>query len=298
MIPKRMKKLTLWTALIVLMALGVALLVVPEVADGLPRVWKDISTALGTAFLIAGILGASVDRWLKRELLRDAYQTLFGYLLPDDLRNELAWVADQKLLAERLDLRLTFGTSDDAGLLRLHIDLQADIHNISSETVPYKPLFAVDEWFHPGGGRSSVTSLRATMNGKTYSDMDVHQDDPFAIGGRLPELSLKPDERVTLVAEGEETRRISDAYLLHLSRATPRPRVSVRAPEGIDYRVMFGNREQGQVRAIGEHTVALPGTLLPGQVIQIRWWPTDAKSGGGGHRAVGAQANTRASRGP
>jgi hypothetical protein len=64
------------------------------------------------------------------QLLRDAYQTLFGYLLPNELKNELAWVSDQKVLMDRMELRLTLGSPDEAGLLTVHIELQGDMHNI------------------------------------------------------------------------------------------------------------------------------------------------------------------------
>jgi hypothetical protein len=45
----------------------------------------------------------------------------------------------------------------------------------------------------------------------------------------------------------------------------------------IAYETMFGQREQGQLERIGQQVYRLPGTLLPHQVIQVRWWPKGAE---------------------
>jgi hypothetical protein len=150
--------------------------------------------------------------------------------------------------------------------------------------VQWTPAFTVDEWFHPGRP-SRIISVCATLNGETDSEMEIHSDEPFAIHGCLDKLCLNPDDRAVCAAQGEVVRRISDAHIMQVTQPTPNPRVSVHAPEGIDYRVSFSNREQEQVRHVGPHTDELPGTLLPGQFIEVRWWPVDAESGDEGHGA-------------
>jgi hypothetical protein len=85
---------------------------------------------------------------------------------------------------------------------------------------------------------------------------------------------------VTVVAEAEETRRVSDAFFLNVVVATTNPRVTVHAPADIAWEVMFGNRQQDQVRPIGPSMRELPGTHLPGQVIQVRWWRESATATG------------------
>ncbi len=253
------------------MAIGIGLLALPEVFH-FSRFLHDFALAIGTALLVAAILGASVDRWLKQGLLRDAFQSLFGYMLPAELREELGWVYGQELLCDRYDFTLTLAPIEGSDLLTAQLEARRDLRNVTSHNVPWRPLIAVDEWFHEGRP-SQVIALRCTQNGVTRSQIETLPSDPFAVAKQLTEeITLEPDERVTFVTEAEETRHANDALFLNILVATANPRVTVRAPEGIAWRVMFGNRRQSEVREIGPRTQQLPGTLLPGQVIQVRWW--------------------------
>jgi hypothetical protein len=94
-------------------------------------------------------------------------------------------------------------------------------------------------------------------------------------------VALKPEERVIFASEGEETRHVNDAWFLNLRYAAVEPRVTIDAPEHIAYGVMYGfSRQAGAAMNIGRNTWVLPATLLPGQVIQVRWWRTTAESAG------------------
>lgn len=251
--------------------LGCGLLVLPALVD-LPRVLRDVVPALGTALLVAAILGATVDVFLKQRLLQDAFVALFGYLLPEALRGELGWISEQEFLFERYDFTLTLSHSDDANLMTAGIELQRDLLNITSHTAQWLPSAAVDEWFHEERP-SRMTALRCTQNGTTCSDMKITREEPFMVAAEAPQkLSVKPGEQVAVVIEGQETKHPSDAMFLNIAFASINPRITVRAPEGTVWRVMFGNRQQGQLREIGPNTRELPGTLLPGQTVQVRWW--------------------------
>lgn len=291
---------------------GCGLLMLPALA-GLPRVLRDVLPALGTALLVAAILGATVDAFLKQRLLQDAFVALFGYLLPETLRGELGWISEQEFLFERYDFTLTL-TPDDAGdLLVANLVLQRDLLNITSHTAHWRPCAALDEWFHPGRP-SRIIALCSTQDGATRNDIKITCEEPFVVVAEAAqELAFKPGERITVVFEGEETKQLSDAMFLNIAFASVNPRITVRAPQGIVWRVMFGNRQQGQLREIGPNTRELPGTLLPGQTVQIRWWqdndvaelsdgmsaPEHLLSGSGaqaqpGHPPTGPQSASRA----
>jgi hypothetical protein len=154
-----------WAVLVALAVVGVVCIVVPA-AVTLPRVVHDLSLALGTAFLIAAFLGASVDRWFKQELLRDAFHAVFGHILAEELRDELTWVYEQKVLCDRFDLMLTLIPTDDPDLLTAHIALSRDLRNITTRPVKPPLLLAIDEWFHEGRP-SRVISLHCTQDGET-----------------------------------------------------------------------------------------------------------------------------------
>ncbi|MGA9314511.1 MAG: hypothetical protein WBV77_07780 [Solirubrobacteraceae bacterium] len=247
------------------------LIALPNVG-GIPRVLADILSGVGTAAVVAAILGFTVDAYLKVELLRDAFRALFGYLLPEELRDELGWITEQEVLCKRYDLTLTLKPTDDAELLTAEIEWHAEVRNVTSHRVAYRPIFALDEWFQ--GHPSEVTQLRCTRGDATDSDT-TDLPAPFAVARGLQEMDLHSKEQVTVVAAGRETRRRSDAFFMNLQSAAIKPVVTVRAPDGIAWEVMFGNRVQNRLREIGLNARELPGTMLPGQVIQVRWWPTE-----------------------
>jgi hypothetical protein len=68
-----------WIYLGGLALVGLGLLALAAGAD-LGEGPHEIGVALGSALVIAGVLGGTVDLWLKHRLLRDAFQATFGYL--------------------------------------------------------------------------------------------------------------------------------------------------------------------------------------------------------------------------
>lgn len=252
-------------------SLGCGLLVLPALVR-LPGGLRDVIPALGTALLVAAILGATVDAFLKQRLLQDAFVALFDYLLPETLRGELGWISEQEFLFERYDFTLTLTPIDDSDLLRASLELQRDLLNITSHTAYWRPCAALDEWFHKEHP-SRITALYCTQDGATRRDTKINSNEPFMVVAESDwELTFKPRERIAVVFEGEETKHRSDAMFLNIAFASVNPRITVHAPTGVTWRVMFGNRQQGQLREIGPNTRELPGTLLPGQTVQIRWW--------------------------
>ena len=274
-----------WRALIAVAACGVALIAVGAAYASLPRVAHDLMLAFGTAFLIASLLGASVDRWFKQELQREAFRAVFGYMLPEELRNELGWIYEQELVCTRFDLRFTLRPTDDLGLVTAAVELSRDLRNVTSRTVQWCPMMSADEWFHQGRP-SRVLALNCIQGGEAKGKLQVCREG-HGVVGRLSEIAIKPKEQVSVVGEMEETRHTSDAWVLNLIHATADPRVTVDAPDGISFLVIYGfNRQIEKVSAIGRRTWQLPGALLPGQVIQVRWWASGSESSGDAQRAV------------
>jgi hypothetical protein len=279
----------LWGFLTILIVLGCGLLVLASAIE-LSSPLHDLVPELGTALLVGGLLGVSVDRWLKTRLLRDAFKSLFGYLLPEELRDELDWVYTRDILCVRSDLTLTIARTGDGDLFSVRLDWSRDLRNITTRVVPFRVRLSVEEWFH-ADHQSRILALVATYDGKPHAGIKAgyreKPDDassntapePFMLTRELDEEpQVKPGECLTLVCEAEEARHMSDAWYLNMLYATANPRVTVRAPDEIAWRVRFGNRNSESVRVIGPATRELPGTLLPGQFIQVRWWPRQAQA--------------------
>ena len=56
---------------------------------------------MGVAFVIAAVLGLTVDWALKAELARDVFQAAFNYVLPDELKEEVQRVINYKFLCRK-----------------------------------------------------------------------------------------------------------------------------------------------------------------------------------------------------
>jgi hypothetical protein len=180
----RHRDLPFWPAVACLLALGVGCVVV-STAVHLPRVPHDLILAVGTALIIAAVLAATVDQWLKQRLLRDAFKELFGWLLPEQLREELSWVYEQPLLCDRHELILRLTEADD-DLLTLRMESHRDVRNITSHMIPWRPIFAVDEWFYTGRP-SQVISMRISRGAEIVEGELVLPGAPFSVAMQSPD---------------------------------------------------------------------------------------------------------------
>jgi hypothetical protein len=263
-----------WLVLGGLALVGVGLLAFAAAVD-LGEALHELAVALGGALVIGGVLGGTVDLWLKHLLLRDAFQATFGYLLPAELRDELAWIYEQELLCFRHEQLVTIEQTDDPQVVVAKMRVRRDVRNVSRRRVLWTQGFSVDDWLLPGHS-PRVTSLRFLKLGsdeQPLTEFDEDRPQPMVVRATpRTQVELAPGEELTATAEAEEPKRVNDALVFTLSQATRNPSVTVEAIARVEYAVYFGNREQEALRQIGPNTVELPGTLLPGQVLTVRWW--------------------------
>jgi hypothetical protein len=59
-----------------------------------------ITSEIGAAFVIAAILGFTVDRWLKAELRTDAFLAAIGHILEPEFRAEVSRIVGYKIICE------------------------------------------------------------------------------------------------------------------------------------------------------------------------------------------------------
>src|SRR5258707_13827956 len=53
------------------------------------------------ALTISGVLGLIIEYTLHQQIAKDVFEAAIGYLLPEELRDELRWVAGQPFLCEK-----------------------------------------------------------------------------------------------------------------------------------------------------------------------------------------------------
>jgi hypothetical protein len=257
-----------------LMAMLVVGIVGVLVSVALPEGWiTDLSTAFSTAVFGVALLGLTADWWLKQELLKDAFNATFGYLLPEELRGELQWLYSQALVCSAHYQDVTVERTDDPNLVLVTTKSERTLRNIRNTPLSFQPPYAIDEWGHKGRP-SRILDMGCSVRGQRHTSFSVRAEPTFLDARLDDEIKLEPEESCDVWCVGQETKRLSDDIRDVFVNATHNPRITVSVPPGFEFEVGFGSpRSEGQ-RHIGDSTVQLEGTLLPLQAVTVRWWPS------------------------
>ena len=266
----RKRAIRLW--LILAIVVGYISIQIAKHATGwLQDVAENIVLAkLGEALLIAGILGLLVDEALKRELVRDAIAVSLGYLLPPEMKPELTWLYDQRLMAEQtFNVRLEHLPGERSVLFHGHYI--RIIRNVSGEKTVPQIHGGIDEWFNLAG-KTNITRCGITRNG-VFTSIEPTKN-LTGIGYEYDKaIELKPGE--ALQVDLAYTFAVPENGMDILTHNYPIncPLVTVDAPDTLRARIAFSNRERlhGGGPQSGNFSLRLPGVLLPHTDIRIYW---------------------------
>jgi hypothetical protein len=140
---RRIPKYSFVFILGLLLFVGVMLLLV-----SIPYVNAEFSHALGHAFIIATILAATVDHYLKKRVLRevtsDISKYLVGYRLPTEVQGRIGDLMRIKWIRRRFDLRVAFAEVDGGERIKVDFQISDEVQNISSETLDYRDKLEFD----------------------------------------------------------------------------------------------------------------------------------------------------------
>ena len=109
-------KLPPWAILALFLVLGLVLIFIPHFFE-----WRwdyGIVPEIGVAFVIASILGFTIDRWLKAETRRDVFLASIGHVLLPEFRDEVSRIVGYALICERHFLLIKI-ESIGSGLVRI-----------------------------------------------------------------------------------------------------------------------------------------------------------------------------------
>ena len=91
-------RLPYWAVLTILAVLGLTGIIVPAL-----REWQwdhGVVNELGVAFLIAAVLGTTIDRWMKTEIAADVFRATLGYVMPKEFHSEIQKVLSFPFMCE------------------------------------------------------------------------------------------------------------------------------------------------------------------------------------------------------
>lgn len=261
----------LWLPLVCMAAIGIAGSIgshsLPTGLEWLAHVIRDISIAL----VVAAVLGATVDIFLKTELSRDVFNAAYAYLLPPELKQEIARIIEYKFICvhHHMILELSPLRGD---LYKLCVTSERDIKNVSRESQPIRNIVGVDEWGFEE--KSKIDKCSMIFEEREYKGTKKRTDlTEEAIGLETETKSLQYNHVAKLVTEFCEIKTANGEFLINFRSPTVAPIVVVHMPEGMKHTFNFGLPGEEVVKSSITEQYTLKGTHFPGQAMRLRWWP-------------------------
>jgi hypothetical protein len=241
----------------------------------LPRDWaQHIARDLGPALFTTGLLGLTVHTFLNREIARDVFQAAFRYVLPAELKDEVARIITNKFICIDHYMEFTIVVID-ADLIRLQIKVERTLKNITRHTEKIGASFALDEWGFPDHPSEIEVCKLILGSGAEELGKPVEKDVDH-IRQTTKEVGVKSGETVKFVSRGSEVHRINGEHLIQFAHPTVNPVVLVVAPSEFKHSCSFGVQGKVTQSSISEK-YTLDGTQFPGQYVRLRWWPANFK---------------------
>jgi hypothetical protein len=149
-------------AAIVLIGIG-ALIFDPIV---FPSSWDNaILSEAGKAFIIAGILGFTIEPWLRRAFARDVFSAAFGYHMPDDFKQEIAKISSYRLICTKHIMNVRIQSVDDK-YVSINVVIQRTFENFGADAREFRASIWIDEWGVPNHRSEIVRCEIFTQDGE------------------------------------------------------------------------------------------------------------------------------------
>jgi hypothetical protein len=248
--------------------------------EHLPWPWAaHLAKELCPPFLTAGVLGLTVDIFLKKELARDVFLAAFSYILPDELKDEVRRIIDYKFLCIDSTTIISIGPPTN-GLVRVDIEHERTFKNITGHTEPFSGTTGLDEWGFVQ--KSEILESKLQIDERPFINAGNHPDyagKKEAIGRKTKKVKVRSGGTLKVVSRGFEIHRDNSDLHMEFSYPSVRPRVRVVAPSGISHSCTFGIPDEKIIRSNISQEYKLDGTQFPGQHTRVRWWPEKGPKG-------------------
>ena len=167
-----------------------------------------------------------------------------------------------------------FRLTEHGDRIRLDIDLSRRIINVGPKKALYEPEVWIDEWCEDVS--SDIDLVEVFSGTKRVRTLTSHDDiirNGYEVKVKLRAIELAPNEDVREHWQAHEIKRRNGSYTQTMRYPVSNPTVQVDTCEGVDAKVDFAHH--GIYAELGDRWI-LQGTLLPKQMIMMRWWDTEA----------------------
>jgi len=121
----------------------------------LPDTWKLrrlLLEAVGEAFIVAAILGLTVDKYLKGDLIRrasqDVHKYLVGYNLPDEIKQRIQQLMGTVFIRRNWHIAYTLSPSGKDEVV-IDVVYSYELENVSNHVHDYTPMIQIEKHLNP-----------------------------------------------------------------------------------------------------------------------------------------------------
>jgi hypothetical protein len=261
-------------ATVVLLGIG-ALIFDPII---FPSNWDNaILSEAGKAFVIAGILGFTIEPWLRRAFARDVFSAAFGYHMPDDFKQEIAKISSYRLICIKHIMNIRIRNIDDKHV-SINVIIERTFKNFGADAREFRTSILIDEWSVPNN-RSEIARCEIfTQDGecKQFLPSEVKYYPNLSFEAESPPIKLRRDGEATGIVEYNVYGNKNDFIYEQFMNPTRNAEINVlEQPDDIEVEADFG---AGHLRRTGiKGGYELDGVYFPPIPMKVRWWPkTDA----------------------
>jgi hypothetical protein len=257
-----------------LIFLGVALLGGPNVwraETGLELWGHDVIRDIGIAVFSAALLGLTVEWWMRKDFADDVFRASVGYILPQELREQINWITGHKFMATGTRCKIDVSIVG-CGIVQITSEIEREIKNITSVAQKHEVSKKVDDW-GMGNFHSQILECTLSFPDETileYSDVKVGS---HGMKAEIGEIEVPAQSSVRTFTKTVEYKAINDALMLTFSAPSVNPEIRLTVAPQLNYWCQFG--AHGEERKVKQGLKVLIGTLMPNQYIRVRWWPKD-----------------------
>jgi hypothetical protein len=252
--------------------LGCAEIVVPI---QLGWTWdRGLLLEFGKAFVIAGILGFTIEPWMRKALARDVFSAAFGYYMPNDFKAEIARITSGRKICIKhiMDVKIE---EIDQNSVRITLLVERHFTNIGVWPVLHRAMIWVDEWGYPEPSeiiRCEIFNEKGNRS-KKFNPRNIDRKENLSMKVESPPMCMFPNSTLNTIVEYKVIRQKNDQFIEIFMTPTRDPEIRItQRPPNFEVSAGFGGDDQLKYTNIPDRYV-LDGVYFPPAIMKIRWFP-------------------------
>ena len=248
---------------------------------GSANFWVEWVAHVFMAMAISGAIALLIEVTLHQQIAKDVFEAAIGYLLPDELKDELRWISGARFMCVKHTHTVRLKPIEGKSLLCVESEIVRIFKNITSENQMFKPGLGVWERFHDGLPSKILTYSFHPEGGEKSPNLASATKPNLEKGpvigiGEQEKIVVPSGKHLTVLMLIQETLGENDWAYAHFGHPTKDVTVMVENPEEWLVDVRFSHRDSDpEIDKVGPHTWHLKGALLPLQGIRIYWCRKD-----------------------